>query len=134
MSATTTTRIPWLALLPLLAALVLAAPSGAAEQHGTFRARITVTSQCNTQQALFGPQAQRDVTVICEPGFTPYQKQSIDLGGDDDTAKETPGAAAPESAGQAAGAASFNPSIKKELSPPLPSAATFASKLIFVIF
>jgi len=133
MSATTATRIPRLAMLPLLAALALAAPSRAAEQHGTFRARITVTSQCDTQKALFGPQAQRNVTVICEPGITPYQTQSIDLGGDDE-AKKALGGAVPESAGQATGGASFNPSIKKELSPPLPSAATFASKLIFVVF
>jgi len=133
MSATTATRTLRLAMLPLMAALALAAPSRAAEQHGTFRARITITSQCDTQKALFGPQAERNVTVICEPGITPYQTQSIDLGDNDET-KKVQGGAAPESAGQNAGAASFNPSTKKELSPPLPSAATFASKLIFVVF
>jgi hypothetical protein len=132
MNATTTTRTPWLAML-LLPALALAAPAGAAKQQGTFTARITVTSQCDTQQALFGPQAQRNVTVICQPGFTPYQTQSIDLG-DNDSKKAAQGSSVSEPVGQNAGGPSFNPSATKELSPPLPSAATFASKLIFVVF
>ncbi len=135
MSATTTTRTPWLAilLLPALALAALAAPADAAKEQGTFTARITVTSQCDTQQALFGPQAQRNVTVICQPGITPYHTQSIDLGSSDPE-QTAQGSVASQSAGQNAVGASFNPSTTKELSPPLPNAATFVSKLIFVVF
>jgi len=136
MSATTTTRTHWLAIL-LLPALALAAPADAAKEQGSFTARITITSQCDTQQALFGPQAQRNVTVICQPGITPYHTQSIDLGSSDpdsDSEKAAQGSAVSDPAGQSAGGSSFNPLTKKELSPPLPSAATFASKLIFVVF
>jgi hypothetical protein len=128
-------------LFLLLAALALAA---SASGQDTLNARITITSQCNTQQALFGPQAEHNVTVICQPGMTPYQTESLSLNDSDTNADtnsdsehdKTTGAQTPGQQAQSQGSsAAFNkPSSKKVLSPPLPGASTFASKVVFVIF
>lgn len=126
-------------LLLLLSTLALNVP---ASGQNTFNARITVTSQCNTQQALFGPQALQNVTVICQPGMTPYQTESFSLSGsstdtntDSDRDKTTDkGQPSGQQAQSQGGSATPTPSSKKVLSPPLPSASTFASKVIFVVF
>lgn len=128
-----TTHIPLPArLFLLLAALALAA---SASGQNTFNARITITSQCNTQQALFGPQADHNVTVICQPGMTPYQKEFFDLDDTDpDQDKATGNAPLQQGPGPSGTAAFSKPSSKKVLSPPLPSASIFASKVVFVVF
>lgn len=67
--------------------------------------------------------------------MTPYQTESVDLD-DTDTDQDKTTGNAPEQQGQSpSGAAALNKlSSKKVLSPPLPSASTFASKVIFVVF
>ena len=129
-----TKQMPLLAKLFLLLATLLLAAS--ASGQNTFNARITSTSQCNTQQALFGPQADHAVTVICQPGMTPYQTESVDLDDDTGTDQDKATGNAPAQQGPSpSGAAAFNKlSSKKVLSPPLPSSSTFASKVIFVVF
>jgi len=123
--------------LPLLG-LPQAAES--ARSMGTFQASITIVSACSTQQALFGPQAQNntgDVTVICQPGMTPFLTQSVSLSNTDADASTGQGDAAAGTGGAtgAQGAAPFDLISKNEvLSPPLPSASTFASKVIYVMF
>lgn len=130
-----TTHIPLLArLFLLLAALALAT---SASGQNMFNARITITSQCNTQQALFGPQADHNVTVICQPGMTPYQTASFNLNdadADSDRDKTIGGTAGQQDQSQSSGTAASRLSSKKILSPPLPSASTFASKVVFVVF
>jgi hypothetical protein len=115
-----------------------------ASSMGTFPARITIVSACSTQQALFGPQAQNtsgQVTVICQPGMTPFLTQSVDLGGADTGSNTSSGNQGGSIVGvEAAGASggggvAFDLVSKNEvLSPPLPSASTFASKVIYVMF
>lgn len=125
--------------LPLVAMSQLAAAAGS---KGSFEARITIVSECSTQQALFGPQAQNNVTVICQPSMTPFQTQSIDLDDADSDAGPTQSGSSSGAGGtgglryqaQGQGTAAFSFSTKNELSPPLPSAATFASKVIYVVF
>lgn len=132
-------RLLSLALLP---ALPLAAAT--ASSQGTLQAKITIVTTCSTQQALFGAQAQNsNVTVICQPGMTPYLTQSIDLSSTDSGGGGTGHSAAGGStgatgtpAGQTRGMGVFNVVSKTEaLSPPLPNASsTFASKVIYVMF
>lgn len=128
-------RTPLPAKLILLL-LALAAATSASGQS-TFSARITITSQCNTQQALFGPQAEPDITVICQPGMTPFLAQSIDLNDEDadpDHDKTAVSSAGEQDQSPSSGTAASRLSSKKILSPPLPSASTFASKVVFVVF
>jgi hypothetical protein len=131
--------------LPLLA-LPQAAES--ARGTGSLQARITIVSACSTQQALFGSQAQgsSQVTVICQPGMTPFLTQSVSLNNTESGAGSN--ASTSQSGGAAGGAgnaegpgAAHGPGVpfdlvsKNEvLSPPLPSASTFASKVIYVMF
>lgn len=131
------------ATLLLLLATLLLSPS--ASGQGTLNARITIVSQCNTQQALFGPQAEHNVTVICQPGMTPYQTQSFSLNGgntdtnadadsDQDKASGEGQASGRQTQTQGNGTAFNKLSSTKTLSPPLPSASAFASKVVFVVF
>jgi len=121
-----------------------------AHSVGTFQASITIVSACTAQQALFGQQAQNGnskVTVICQPGMTPFLTQSVSLNSTGTDADAGADAAAGQSgsagavggakgAGQTHGAGvPFDLVSKNEvLSPPLPSASTFASKVIYVMF
>lgn len=116
-------HMPSLARLFLLL-LTLALATSASGQN-TFKTRITVTSQCSAQHALFGPRAQHYVTVICQPGMTPYQMESFILNSlsNDSESDKTEGNAI----------AFDKPSSKKILSPPL-STPTSAAKVVFVVF
>jgi len=123
-------------LLPLLA-LPQAAES--ARSVGSLQATITIVSACSAQQALFGSQPQgttdNQVTVICQPGMTPYLTQSVDLGTGSGLSSASQGGTSTGAASTPAAGPAFDLVSKNEvLSPPLPSASTFASKVIYVMF
>ncbi|MBV6306006.1 hypothetical protein KVP10_14010 [Candidimonas humi] len=121
----------------------LSQAAGLSRSMGEFQASITIVAACSAQQAMFGSQSQgsgQQVTVICQPGMTPFLTQSIDLGAGSGGSGSSPSSAS--QGGTSTGAAStpaagpaFDLVSKNEvLSPPLPSASTFASKVIYVMF
>lgn len=120
---------------PFLLLFILALATSANGQN-SFNARITITSQCDTQQALFGPQAQHNVTVICQPGTTPYKTKlysvdNVETDADDD---QTAGDAQEQQDHGDDNSVAFNPSSQKIVSQPLLNAATFVSKVVFIVF
>lgn len=125
-----------LAMLPLL--LVCLPLATSANSLGTFNARITITSQCATQGPLFGPQAINSAPVVCQPGTTPFQTESFYLDSDGNLRKKDGAGAGTaqqnENQGSGVGVGTPAPSAQSVLSPPLPSASTFASKVLYVIF
>ncbi|CAM5219430.1 hypothetical protein CDEF62S_05534 [Castellaniella defragrans] len=62
----------WAFLLLMATALPQPARADVHRARGTLGVQLTIISQCTTQYTLFGPAAISPISVICEPGATPF--------------------------------------------------------------